>query len=107
MQNNGLTWEQFVEQYKPVTNEIDNNASKDNLMFETFGNELEFVNAADEHYVWTIVHDGQTEEIYPGRRFVNRLGYFITEIPWKDEDKNRIYVMDESQPYPGDHKPKV
>ena len=29
--------------------------------------------------------DYETEWIVPGYRFVNREGYFITEIPWEDE----------------------
>lgn len=43
-----LSFEDWVEQYKPITNHIDKNASfqdedGNGLMFETYGDEVEFV----------------------------------------------------------------
>ena len=41
-----INWEQFEADYKPVKNHIDNNASYDGFMFETYGAELEIVKEA-------------------------------------------------------------
>lgn len=54
-------------------------------MFETYGADLATVqaaHAATPDCVWTLVDDGTAYgSIIPGFRFVNRLGYFITQHP--------------------------
>ncbi len=42
-----MSFDEWVEEFKPVQNHIDDNASMDGLMFETCGKELEFVRAQD------------------------------------------------------------
>jgi hypothetical protein len=51
-------------------------------MFETYGKELNFVMAADNDYIWTY-GDGDDDGTYVwnGYSIVNRIGYFITEVP--------------------------
>jgi hypothetical protein len=51
-------------------------------MFETYGKELEFVRAAPYSHIWTYGDgdDGGTY-VWNGYSIVNRIGYFITEIP--------------------------
>ena len=52
--------------------------------FETFGADLETVRKANEanpDTVWTLVDDGtRWGSIIPGMHWVNRMGYFITEV---------------------------
>ena len=45
-----------------------------------------------ENNVWTVA-DGDNGNLYitPGRRYVNRLFYIITEKPWVDYNKTRDY----------------
>ena len=50
--------EEFYETYKPIKNPIDNNASFDGAMLETYGAELEHVlKVAREKpdHVWTVI----------------------------------------------------
>jgi hypothetical protein len=80
-----LTDDQFWEQFKPVKNHLDNNASYDGHMFETYGQEHEFIleqNKANPLTIWTLV-DGESGSclIVNGWHYVNRMGYFVTEIP--------------------------
>ena len=82
-----MTFEEWEVAYKPITNHIDKNASfqdenGNGLMFETYGDEVEFVKAQDENRIW-MYGDGDDGEghIWSGWGFVNRIGYFITEIP--------------------------
>jgi len=77
-----MEFEEFVETYKPITNHIDEHASFDGLMFETYGAEVEFVKAQDENRIW-MYGDGDDggSYLWSGWGFVNRLGYFITEVP--------------------------
>lgn len=79
-----LTWEQFEAQYNPVKNNIDDNASYDGLMFETYGEELEAVQQAyknNPETVWTVMADTGNVDVTSGFHIVNRLGYIITEVP--------------------------
>ena len=86
-----LTEEQFDKQFTLVKNHLDDNAGFDGAMFETFGEELEYVHKFAQEgrnlrRVWTIV-DGDGDNLYycNGCRFVNRLGYLITEEEWEGE----------------------
>ena len=82
----------WIKTYKPIANAFDGNASWQDeagvgIMFETFGEELGFVlRVADKqpNHVWTLVDDDEGEPvIIHGYHIVNRIGYFITEEPWK------------------------
>lgn len=82
-----MTYEDWLEKYKPVKNPYCN-APFDGLMFETFDRELDHVHRVREnskHSVWTLVDEDGHCFILPGYRHVNRLGYFITEVTWDDE----------------------
>jgi hypothetical protein len=62
-------------------------------MYETFGEELEYVKAQPNKRIWTIVDtDGDDLIILAGFHFVNRLGYLITNEEWSDA--NEEYIVD-------------
>jgi hypothetical protein len=88
-----MTMEEWEATYKPITNHIDTNASFDGLMFETYGDEVEFVKAQDENRIW-MYGDGDDggSYIWSGWGFVNRIGYFITEVPFPDNTTIQIKV---------------
>jgi len=86
-----LTEEQFDELFNLIDNKIDLNASFGGKMFETYGNELAFVQQmAKLNRVITIVETDGSEEgdiVIPmmyyvsGYHVVNRIGYFVTDAP--------------------------
>ena len=88
-----LEFEEWVDKYKPITNHIDTNASFDGLMFETYGEEVEFVKQAGNGHIW-MYGDGDDggSYIWNGWGFVNRIGYFITEIPFTPDDTVQVVV---------------
>lgn len=58
-------------------------------MFETYGAEIDFVRSQEPNLVWTIVEgDNDTMFFLKGFHLVNRLGFFITEVPWTDTDED-------------------
>jgi hypothetical protein len=63
-------------------------------MFETYGDELKFIQEADDYIVWTYGDgdDGGTY-IWAGYSFVNRIGYFITERPWIEGTDVQVEVI--------------
>jgi hypothetical protein len=80
-----MTEEEWFDTYKPILNHIDNNASFDGYMFETYGDEVEFVKSQSPANIW-MFGDGDDGGLYiwNGWGYVNRLGYFITEVPCPD-----------------------
>ena len=82
-----LGWDAWAEKYKPIKNKF---SKHDELMFETYGDEVEFVQAQDPKYVWTSVQGDMSDLIVAGYAYVNRLCYYVTEIPWENEDE---YVL--------------
>jgi hypothetical protein len=77
-----MTEDEWFDTYKPIKNHIDVTSSFDGHMFETYGDEVEFVKAQDENRIW-MYGDGDDggSYIWNGWHFVNRIGYFITEVP--------------------------
>ena len=95
-----LSFEDWVEQYKPITNHIDPHASfqdedGNGIMFETYGDEVEFVKSQSPANIWMYGSgdDGGTY-IWNGWGFVNRLGYFITEVPCPPDTHIQIQVAE-------------
>lgn len=79
-----LNYDTWVDTYQPITNTFDKNASFDGHLFETYGVEVAQVRNTPTNRVWTLVEcDGETQ-IEAGFTYVNRIGYFITEVPFED-----------------------
>ncbi len=76
------TWE---DTFKPIKNKISKYADDDLIHFETYGEEFEFVQKADNKNIWTEVDGDSGTYIVAGYHFVNRIHYYITENPWTDE----------------------
>jgi hypothetical protein len=89
-----LTEEQFDDCFVLVDNHIDDNAAFDGKMFETYGDEMNFVlEMSKQNRVITIIESDEgceedeegfmTPNMYyvSGMHFVNRIGYLITEEP--------------------------
>lgn len=81
-----LSYDDWRDAYRPVLNTLRTDAPFDGCMFETFGPELAAVAAADPACVWTIV-DGEDESLWllSGCHRVDRLGYLVTERPWRGD----------------------
>jgi hypothetical protein len=55
-------------------------------MFETYGDEREFVHAQPPENVWTVceAYTGDLTGISSGFHWINCLGYIITAYPWRE-----------------------
>jgi hypothetical protein len=102
-----LSEEEFFEKYNIQKNHIDNNASWDGCMFETYGEEVDYCwkLSMKENRVWTIIEcdadetviDEDGDEYYPselyiisGFHFVNRLGFLVSENSYEHETEVKI-----------------
>jgi hypothetical protein len=88
-----LTVEEWDKKFQPVTNPFNKEASWNGVMFETYGEELDYVQCHDEHNVWTLVDSDLGISLVAGYCVVNRIGYFVTEVAW--EDMAEILVHDD------------
>jgi hypothetical protein len=88
-----MDYDTWIETYRPILNHIDTNASFDGMMFETYGDEVDFVKEQDVHHIW-MYGDGDDggSYVWSGWGFVNRIGYFITEVPWIEGETTQIRV---------------
>lgn len=77
-------WNAFVDKYKPIKNKFSKDPNE--TMFETYGEEVEFVKAQDPKYIWTYLQGDMSDLVCAGYHYVNRLAYYISEVPWENED---------------------
>jgi len=88
-----LTYEAFFDQFKPVMNPIHHTKLYDGCLFDTTREELSWVNTHDPLHIWTLLDADGTFCIVSGAAFVNRLGYFVTEIARSDADMQYEIVV--------------
>jgi hypothetical protein len=88
-----LTEEEWFNTYKPIKNHIEGTSSFDGHMFETYGDEVEFVKTQPLENIWMYGDgdDGGTY-VWNGWGFVNRIGYFITEVPCPPETTIQVLI---------------
>lgn len=90
-----ISFETWVEKYKPIPNGITKHPNGQEFeAFETYGEEANFVADQDPHYVWTEVQGDFSMLLVPGMSYVNRLSYFVTRVPWTDENETVLISMD-------------
>ena len=102
------TFESWQDHFKPIANvgtptsfEIDNKTT----LFETYGPDFEEVKrvaAQEPNRIWTLLDSDGVEVVSNGFHHVNRMGYFITEVPWSGEGFLDIPVYDEADEDFGD-----
>jgi len=82
-----LTEDEFDEQYPLLENHINPNASwtigdGNGCLFETYGEELNFLRQQDPRFIWTVIDaDDCHPYVVSGVRFVNRIGYLVSLVP--------------------------
>ena len=89
MDNAVITEEQFEERFTMKKNhfyEDPNDCSFNGCLFETYGEERDFVNEAiidpiKNKHLWTIIEGDCDDKLYyvSGYHIVNRFGFFFTE----------------------------
>jgi hypothetical protein len=91
-----LTEEEWFFTYKPIPNLLSPNPSFEDengigYMFETYGEELEFIEQQPCNTVWTYGDgDSGNSYIWSGQKIINRIGYFVTTVPF---DESKDYQM--------------
>lgn len=97
-----ITYEEWVDKFKPKQNHLVRDASFEGMMFETWGAELDFVlqcanNKGGKLLVWTYIDGDGGTYIVDGYRLVNRIGYFVCDVPFGDDDAYEIQVSEDDE----------
>jgi hypothetical protein len=61
-------------------------------MYETYGEEYEYLKKQPNKRIWTIIDEEDELYVIAGLHFVNRMGYLVTDEEWVDE--NETYLVD-------------
>lgn len=80
-----MNYEMWAEVYKPKINHL---VKTEQMHFETYGVELGYVLATadlEPDRVWTLVDGDEGTWIVNGYHLVNRIAYFITEVPFQGD----------------------
>ena len=88
-----LTVDEWMDKYNPIKNHIDEGTSFGGTSFETYDEELEFVQSQNPYNIWTLVCAEDEYYVVPGFRWVNRENYFVTEKPFTDESLHEEYLV--------------
>jgi hypothetical protein len=92
-----MTYDEFVDFYKPIKNEITKYQSDFLTAFETYGEELEFVRSQPAENIWTEVDGDEGVYIINGYHLVNRIQYYVCEVPLSSEAYAEVIVSLERQ----------
>lgn len=86
-----ITYDEFVEKYKPIVNHIQKdgeNGSYNGFYFETYGEEVEYIEMYAKTFprnVWTMLTGTEAGDVLvSGYHYVNRFGYFITSVAFNE-----------------------
>lgn len=93
------TW---ATKYQPITNPrgndyfVENTDWMTNSYFDTIGEDKDYMVEKDitEEYVWTWQEFDGDWILSQGYKFANRLGYFITSIPYDKNDPTEVEITD-------------
>jgi hypothetical protein len=91
-----LTWKEFEEKFKPIKNHLVNDP--DQRMFETYGEEVDFVISQTEaRKVWTWLDGDYSSWVMSGYHWVNRIGYYVCEVPYDEDTEYEIMLSVEEE----------
>jgi hypothetical protein len=91
-----LTWKEFEEQFRPIKNHLIKDP--DQKMFETYGVESEFViSQILNRTVWTWADGDYCSFISSGYHYINRIGYYVCEVPYDEDTEYEIIVSTEEE----------
>jgi hypothetical protein len=82
-----ISWKEWEEKYIPVDVTCTPLENSWDCMFEDINKVHQ--TARSPYYVWTLVDNNPNSvylDVIPGYRVFNRMGYFVTQKPWTDEN---------------------
>jgi hypothetical protein len=79
-----MNYKEWEAKYKPI-------ASEDGSWFH---DDAEKLKTFDPKQIWTWVSEGDSDWIYNGYRWINRLSYLVTEVAWQEGEDICVVVRE-------------
>lgn len=80
-----ITYQEWLDTYKPIKNPSD--PHNELLYFDwTNKDDVAILNKTDVHNIWTSTDGDGIFGISNGYRRINRMAYYITEVPWVGDE---------------------
>ena len=89
-----MTYDYWVDNFKPIKNKISKYATDSLIHFETYGEEVEFVTKADNKHIWTEVDGDNGMYLVSGYHIVNRINHYVTNVPWQEDEDICITIAE-------------
>jgi len=84
-----MTYSEWVEKYRPLKDSYG-----DAHLFNSTGTDLEFLRKQFRVTIWTAISSGSRDYIRNDVKLVNRIGFYVTEIPWIEDDEIDVTVRE-------------
>ena len=89
-----LLLSEWEAKYKPTKNP-NNDWAGEYSAFETFSPEVDFVWSKPNNLIWTEIDGDEGSYIIAGKHLVNRIQYYICDVPWEDENLMAVISLEE------------
>ena len=89
---NNITYEEWASKYRLMPNHVTNHSGS--YSYETYGEELEYILLQDDKHVWTELDGDNGVYIVNGYHLVNRINYYLTNVPWQEDDDICITICE-------------
>jgi len=87
-----ISYTEFSNRFKPQTNHLQSKNDPDLIQFETYGEDIDYVRTkVAERRVWTACDVDGEFFVVSGLSHVNRLYYFVCEVPYGDSDEFEVF----------------
>lgn len=89
---NQILEKQLNDSGNPHSLSLDDIAPFGGCMYETYGEEIQYVISLPKNRIWTIIDEEGKMYLVAGYWRVNRVGYLISKTPWESDDE--MYLFD-------------
>lgn len=93
-----LTYDEWIEKYRPIA--IPNSGG--DIMLDSRGNE-DYLKNQNPLCIWTDIDGDGANIILNGYHFVNRLAYYVTEVPFEKDDDIEVLIRYYDDEYGDEH----
>jgi len=80
-------YDEWFDKFKPIKIDDSESRSFDGCFLETYGEDKKTLAKYPDNRVWTLLDCEGKQYVVAGWRYVDRVGYFVTEVPFTSEDE--------------------
>ena len=99
-----LSWNEWKKEFIPLENHLTSDPGE--LMFETYGEEHDFVETQDPLNIWTWVRRRRGDILLSGYHIDNRIGHYVTRNSWDIDTDYEVELEDPEEPTPASSESK-